>query len=416
MSTFDPALLQALADRLAGLGVNGHVAIDFPEPLATLWRDLDAAGSASPTSVFTAWAGTDQARLDLANEIVKLAPGSAPPPDPWQIYTLADAYKPRAPLLYLVEGLVTVPSLNMVYGAPGVMKSLLVADLCICVASGKLWLPPQTTKAPAGRVTTQTPILWCDFDNGKRRTDERFDALGHTRNLPTCTPVNYVSMPTPWLNATETLMIEELCLRATRLGIKLLVIDNLGTITGEADENKGEMIQVMANLRYIAERADLALILLHHQRKSNGATGRPGETMRGHSSIEAALDLALLIEREEHSDTITIRSTKTRDIDVHPFGACFTYTHKPNTKELETAYFEGVEIEDQTSNKAVENAIIDSLTAKRPQTQKELTISVKQRLATVGVHRIQTTIKNLESLGTITSTPGPHYSVLYDLP
>jgi len=223
-------------------------------------------------------------------------------------------------------------------------------------------------------------------------------------------------MPNPWLDATKDDAIEELKLRVIRLGIKLLIIDNLGTITGTADENTGEMVQVMANLRYVAEQGNTVVNLLHHQRKSSGLAGRAGETIRGHSSIEAALDLGLLIEREEHSDTITIRSTKTRDVDVHPLGASFQFTHKLGTKELATAKFEGVEVDDKTSNKAIEIAIIDSLTAKRPVNQKELTSNVKQRLPNVGIRRIQNGIKDLEQLGTIISSQGPHYSTVYDLP
>lgn len=41
----------------------------------------------------------------------------------WQRYTLADAYKPRPPRRYLVDGLLPVPSLSIVFGGPGSLKS-----------------------------------------------------------------------------------------------------------------------------------------------------------------------------------------------------------------------------------------------------------------------------------------------------
>jgi len=54
------------------------------------------------------------------------------------------------------------------------------------------------------------------------------------------------------------------------------------------------MATVMGHFRYLAEQAKVAVILIHHQRKSNGSNARLGERLRGHSSIEAALDLASL--------------------------------------------------------------------------------------------------------------------------
>jgi hypothetical protein len=412
----DPALMQALADRIAGLPTNGHHAGEFGEPLATLWRDLDAAQPTDYTTTFVKWAGSDQARLDLASEILKLTPGGSPPPDPWKIFTLKDAYQPRPPLEFLVEDLIVAPSLNMTYGAPGVMKSMLVADLCICVAGGKAWLPPGEPKAKPARATKQVPVLWCDFDNGKRRTDERFDALGRVRKLPETTPLYYVSMPTPWLDASETLAIEELKLRVLRMNIRLVVVDNLGTITGKAEENTGDMVQVMANLRHLAESTGAAVIIVHHQRKGNGTIGRAGETVRGHSSIEAALDLALLVEREEHSEDIKVKSTKTRDVDVFPFGARFHFTHKQGTKELETAEFRGVYVEDQTSDAAVKSGVIDALNVKRPQSQMELLKNVKASLSEVGVNRIRIIADGMVRLGTLRTMKGPHNALLYDLP
>ena len=413
----DPILIQSIADKIAGLNTNGTHATQFPEPLATLWQELDADQTGNLSAVFIRWAGTDQSRLDIASEIFKVIPGAPPSPDPWQLFTLKDAYKPRPPLQYIVEDILTLPSLVIVYGPPGSLKSMLIADLAVAVASGKPWLVEKdTTKRRTQKKTFQSPILWCDFDNGKRRTDERFDALGMARQLPGTTPVYYASMPNPWLDASDQLSIEELILRVKRLKARLVVIDNLGTITGKADENSAEMVQVMSRLRYLAESTQACVIVLHHQRKGAGMQARAGDALRGHSSIEAALDLALLVEREEHSEEILVKSTKTRDLDVFPFGAVFECTHKNGTKELETAFFYGVEVEDKTSAKAIEAAVIDALQIKAPLNQRDLIDSCKSRLATVGINRIRAGIDALVNLGTVLKTTGARNASFYDLP
>jgi len=258
--------------------------------------------------------------------------------------------------------------------------------------------------------------LWCDFDNGKRRTDERFEALAKARNLPETTPLYYVSMPTPWLDAGDFLSVEELVQRIKRLGAKLVVVDNLGTVTGKADENSAEMIQVMSNLRYVAENAGATIITIHHQRKSSGIAGRSGEMLRGHSSIEAALDLALLVEREEHSDVITIRSTKTRDVDVFPFGAQFDYVQRLGSNELATAKFLGIEVDDQTSGNAVKNAIQDVVKLHQPINKKDIVTEVKKQLPNIGTNRIRGMIDKLVDLGILVTSPGPRTTILYSVP
>jgi RecA-family ATPase len=78
------------------------------------------------------------------------------------------------------------------------------------------------------------------------------------------------------------------------------VIDNLGTASGGADENSAQMIGVMAGLRQIAEEGELAVLVIHHKSKGDGV--RADDSLRGHSSIESAVDLALVVEREEGLD------------------------------------------------------------------------------------------------------------------
>lgn len=139
------------------------------------------------------------------------------------------------------------------------------------------------------------------------------------------------------------------------------------------------MIVVMSNLRRLADVTGAAVIVIHHQRKSNGFKGRAGDTLRGHSCIEAALDLALLVERDEQaSDRIKIKSTKTRNVDVMPFNAMFAYEHKPNSYELAEARFFGIEPERDDKLLALEAAILNAVKSNPGCSQRRLTQSVKQ--------------------------------------
>jgi len=334
----------------------------------------------------------------------------------WRILTLADAYAPRPPLVYLVEGIVPRPSLIVVYGAPGVLKSFLVADMAMCVAGGLPWLPSLPSGDANPKAVVQAPVLWCDFDNGRRRTDERVEALGKAYELPASTPFYYVSMPSPWLDVTDAASLGLLgsLVRAKQIG--LCVIDNLGTVSAGADENSSEMIGVMSHLRQLAEANGLAVTLIHHQRKSTQFHARTGESLRGHSSIEAALDLALLCEREEGAPQVVLRSTKTRDVDVLPFGAVFTYEHKEGTQELASARFYGMEVEDTESDRAARKAILDTVGSQRRLNQQQLVGIVKKTLPNVGQNRIRSIADQLVAEGELKEGRGKHNAKLYEIP
>lgn len=261
-------------------------------------------------------------------------------PDPWQIFTLRDAFAPREPLEWIVKGIISAGSLNIFYGPPGALKSMVLADLAVCVASGQRWLAAPNDK-DSGIATLPSAVMWLDFDNGQRRTHERFAALARARKLNDATPIYYASMPEPTLTAGDTESIRGLAARLIDRNIGLVIIDNLGVIAGDADENSAEMQQPMAGLRWLAETGP-AVIVLHHQRKSNGLTTRKGEGLRGHGSIEAKIDLSIEITRD--GELITLDPAKERGPKVKPLTATFAFENDAND-ELVTARFWPVDTE-----------------------------------------------------------------------
>jgi len=327
------------------------------------------------------------------------------PPDPWdeQLFTLKDAFKPRKPLQYIIAGLFPESSLNLAFGAPGTFKSMVLGQAAICVSGGLSFL---------GRKVLPSPAMWIDLDNGKRRTHERFEALGRGVGVDESIPFYYLSMPNPWFNAGTSRDIDELTEMINQRVIKFIVIDNLGLICPDTDENSDQMILVMSNLRLLAELTGAAVVLIHHQRKSIGNNSRTGESLRGHSSIEAALDLPLLVEREEGTPIITFRSTKTRDVDVPPFGAEFRHDHKPGSDELKSALFVPLVVEDHSSPAAIERTIQAIVDEGRKLNQSELVNKAKSVL-TASEKLIRNTIEKMIREKGIRTIKGPHNSKLH---
>jgi Bifunctional DNA primase/polymerase, N-terminal/AAA domain len=256
-------------------------------------------------------------------------------PDPWPAFTLRDAFAPREPLVWIVDNIISAGSLTMWYGSPGTLKSMLLTDLAICVATGAHWLA-RSGNALSGIPTSPVAVMWLDFDNGQRRTHERMAALARARKVSDAAPITYYSMPRPRLAAGDSESVHALLARIVNRNVGLVIIDNLGKIAGDADENSADMQEPMDGLRWLAENG-AAVVVIHHQRKSNGLGNiRAGETLRGHGSIEAALDLAMLVTRDD--EEVTITPTKTRGQNISELTAVFAFENDAN-HELTTARF-----------------------------------------------------------------------------
>lgn len=79
--------------------------------------------------------------------LVELLTREEPPPHPWaaQRITFAEMleHEPEPPR-WLVDGTIETGSLVFVYGRAGSLKSMLIADLVLCVAAGIPWLEPES--------------------------------------------------------------------------------------------------------------------------------------------------------------------------------------------------------------------------------------------------------------------------------
>lgn len=334
----------------------------------------------------------------------------------WKFYNLQDAYAPRPPREYIVEGLLTVPSLSIWYGSPGSFKSMLLMDLCACIVAGKTWLDPLPGDAGEQGVTFRTRqagALWIDLDNGKEESHDRIESMSRAHELPEDAPFEYVTDPMPRLDASDAGAILDLVEAVRGSGIKVIVIDNLGQIVGDIEENSSRMALVMGNLRQLAERAGCAVIVIHHVRKQGGngdANGvRKGDSLRGSSAIEAALDLAVLVERLDGTDKVAIIPTKVRRyIAFTGIGAHFTYSHKDGTKDLAAARFFSSPALDkrEVELKSLRNTIVDEVRAAPGLHIKTLIDNVRDRVASAGqaapgISKVRGTIKAMGDDGVL---------------
>lgn len=276
--------------------------------------------------------------VNRAKELEKFVSQKMGDFSPWQPKPLKISMQPRPPREYVVNGILSAPSLSIWYGSPGSLKTMVLLDLALSVATGTPWLPARPGGQPVASFSTSpAPVLWLDQDSGEDEIDRRITAIAKTKPFDNQTPFYSLSFPMPAFLADDPTALQMLIDHASKIEAKLIIIDCLNAITGNADENSPEMATVMHGLRQLAERTRAAVIVIHHPNKADD------KILRGHSSINGAVDLAMSIRRDSPAaPDITFESTKTRQTPITPFGAYFAYTQqKGSSNELETACFFG---------------------------------------------------------------------------
>jgi hypothetical protein len=303
--------------------------------------------------------------------------------DTWKPLTLEDAMKEQTTPDYVIEGIIELPSLTVIYGAPGEKKTWTAMDAALSIATGQPWLPGEDGEG--GITAKRHPVMWIDQDMGPRRTIERFRLLSLGHGQHPNTNLTFYSMPYPPLDASKWPQMEKLKERILKAGSEVVFIDNLTTVNGGIEENNSAMAGVMTNLRRLAEDCKIALIVISHSRKEQKGENRvrSGDKLRGHSSIEAALDLALLVElHSTDRNIIKVRSTKTRGEDVQPITAHFWTLPDEDTGKSKAVRLYGMTAssEGKIGQRIIEGVIYDVLKREGPQNKGCLVSMVKGEL------------------------------------
>ena len=195
----------------------------------------------------------------------------------------------------LVEGLIAVGDIAVFYGAAKTGKSFLTVDLALSLSNGDVWFDRSTRHAKVlywagedfkGLIARRTA---CMCKNGGRGVFSICDdplSLTH-------------SQATDSLDVLANILRYELAPSRVEEPNKyeslppVLIIDTWAMLTASMDENSGkDMSAAMAALRQLQTRVfNLTIIIIHH----GGKDGSRG--MRGHSSLLAAVDVAIEVDR-----------------------------------------------------------------------------------------------------------------------
>jgi energy-coupling factor transporter ATP-binding protein EcfA2 len=195
-------------------------------------------------------------------------------------YKLLSVAEVRAlPLLvWLVKGLLPLVGLAALFGPSGSGKSFLALHLAGCIATGRKWFDMRVQQAPVVYVMLE----------GEGAIRNRISALEVAYGP---LPMTGFSVVVQQFVLTEPQDVADLAAALPRNSV--VFIDTLNRAAPTSDENSSkEMGVILQGAKELQAIIGGLVVLVHHTGKDTT------RGMRGHSSLHAALDGAIEVERD----------------------------------------------------------------------------------------------------------------------
>ena len=238
--------------------------------------------------------------------------------EPFPLRQVATIAPPDPARTWLIESLWLDEGTGVLGGAPKCMKTWIACELALAVASGQLAF---------GRFAVHRPgsvICFCAEDS-QPVIRERFEALAAARDASLRDlPLHLLDVPALRLDRQDEL--ERLEATVSQAKPRLLVLDPFVRLTRIDENSAQEVAQVLGGLRALQRRHQLAILLVHHARKSAGRS--PAQAFRGSSDFAAWGDSNLYVTR--HRDQLQLTLEHRRAAPPPPLSLQWVETPQPH--------------------------------------------------------------------------------------
>lgn len=190
---------------------------------------------------------------------------------------------------WLIEGLWAEGAVGCIGGTPKSGKTWLALEMALAVASGRPCL---------GRyaVPSRGTVLLYAAEDRPQALRARAEELATARGLALeRVPVGLITEPALRLDLNE----HRLRLSATveKLKPRLLILDPLVRLHRSDENSSADISELLGYLRALQRAHDVAIVLVHHVRKSGA--GQPGQSLRGSGDLHAWGDSNLYLLRRK---------------------------------------------------------------------------------------------------------------------
>lgn len=216
----------------------------------------------------------------------------------WGFRFAPDLVNHLGPTRWLVRKLLPEDCTAVLYGPSGTLKSFVMIDMALSIATGTPW---------QGKDTKQRTVFYLAGE-GEQGFAKRLAAWCMVRN--TKAPAQFAFRQIPRIQDASQLdqLVDAIRLIEAENGqAGLIVIDTLFTALDGGDENSGkDMGQVIAAMKRLRVEFGAAVVAVHH-------TGKVGEAARGHSSLPSGMDVMLYAKPGPTPLTVEITNPKQKD-------------------------------------------------------------------------------------------------------
>lgn len=213
---------------------------------------------------------------------------SEPPDETFPVrHVAAIEPKPRD-ALWLIESLWAASGVGVLGGLPKSLKTWCATEIAVAVASGKDAL---------GRfpVKLQGPVLVYAAEDDLSSMRARFQAIADARGVALKDiPVYLIDLPSLRLDDDD--QFRRLHGTVARLRPRLLVLDPFIRVARVDENSAQEVSAVLGSLRALQRELDVAVLLVHHMRKSPSA--HLGQQLRGSGDFAAWYDSGIYLVRD----------------------------------------------------------------------------------------------------------------------
>lgn len=203
---------------------------------------------------------------------------------------------------WLIDQLWAHEAVGIIGGAPKCCKTYLALEMALAVASGRPCLGRFNVPQPG-------PVLLFAAEDAPLQLRARLLGLTRVRGA------DFQALPVFLILAQQLRLDLDLDLRRLAQAIdkyqpRLLILDPFVRLH-RLDENSAmEVSALLSDLRALQRRFRLAVMLVHHTRKSNGEAS--GQTLRGSSDLHAWGDSNLYLRRSSDQIHLTVEHRAAR--------------------------------------------------------------------------------------------------------
>jgi len=224
------------------------------------------------------------------------------PPQRFKLRT-ADELATLPPMRWRVRGVLPQEGLAALYGSPGSGKSFIAIDLLGAIADGREWFGHKVIAGPATLVCLE----------GEAGLVQRVQAYCE-RHGAASPYLRFISQPFELLQPDDVKDLAH-AIRAAGGADGVVAIDTLNRAAPGIDENSSaDMSRAIESGKALQRALGGLVLLVHHQGKD------PTKGLRGHSSLNAAMDAVIEVSREaDRREWKLVKAKDGSDGVSHPF-------------------------------------------------------------------------------------------------